>query len=101
MTSSALPPDVEEFMDFIGMNIKASGGFVWNERDKIKSDMMKVPRRWRSDRVPVDAFRHKCESIGMTTEEAREVANWLSRRQAGRRLVPQFDKKFRWHQDPE
>lgn len=101
MSTSALPPDVEAFMDFIGQNIELSGGLVWNERDRIKSDMMLVPRRWTSARVPVDAFRQRCEAIGMTTEDAIEVAEWLRKRQAGRTLRPNHIKDFRWHQDPE
>lgn len=101
MSSSDLPPDVDAFMDFIGANIEASGGFVWNERDRIKSDMMLVPHRWAASRVSADAFRRKCEAVGMTTEEAVEVVDWLRKRQAGRRLRPNYDKTFRWSQDPE
>lgn len=101
MSSEILPPDVEAFMDFIGMNIAASGGFAWNERDRIKSDMMLVPTRWAASRVPADALRRKCEAVGMSTEEAGEVVDWLRKRQAGRQLRPNYDKTFRWNQDPE
>lgn len=100
MSATDLPSDVENFMDFIGTNIQMSGGLVWNERDRIKSDMMLVPRRWAPSRVPVDAFQAKCISVGMSPDEAKEVADWLRKAQAGRRLVPQFDKTFKWHEDP-
>jgi hypothetical protein len=101
MSSETLPPDVEAFMDFIGMNIAASGGFVWNERDRIKSDMTLEPARWTPARVSADAFRSKCEAVGMTAEEASEVVGWLRHHQAGRQLRPRYIKDFRWHQDPE
>lgn len=100
MNSLPLPPGVEAFMDYVGVNIKLSGGFVWNERDKIKSDMMRVRERWAASRVSAEALRDKCENIGMTANEADEVVDWLRKRQAGRRLVPGYDKKFQWWQDP-
>ncbi|WP_330449848.1 hypothetical protein [Streptomyces anulatus] len=100
MSSPGLPPDVEAFMDFIGQNIELSGGLVWNERDRLKSDMMLVRHRWSPSRVSVDAFRSKCEGVGMSPEDVVEVVDWLRRAQAGRQLRPQHIKDFRWHQDP-
>lgn len=100
MSSSDLPTDVDAFMDFIGVNIKASGGLVWNERDRLKSDMMLVRQRWSSSRVPVDAFRRKYEGIGMSPEDADEVVDWLRKTQAGRRLRPNIIRDYRWPQDP-
>jgi hypothetical protein len=99
--STILPPDVEAFMDFIGDNIRLSGGFVWNERDRIKSDMMLMPHRWAPTRVTAEALRGECEAIGMTAEDVSEVVDWLRRRQAGRTLRPNHIRDFRWHQDPE
>ncbi|MCX3287092.1 hypothetical protein OR263_10270 [Streptomyces sp. NEAU-H22] len=100
MSHSDLPADIDEFMDFIGMNIAASGGFVWNERDRIKSDMMLVRHRWSPSRVPSEALRNKCRAIGMTVKDADEVVDWLRKTQSGRRLRPNHIKNFRWHQDP-
>ncbi|GAA2338549.1 hypothetical protein OKJ48_04745 [Streptomyces kunmingensis] len=100
MSSSDLPADVEAFMDFIGVNIKASGGLVWNERDRLKSDMMLVRQRWSPSRVSKEALRTKCEAVGMSDQETAKVVDWLQKTQSGRRLVPQHTKGFRWHQDP-
>lgn len=100
MTPSALPPDVDAFMDFIGANIAASGAFVWNERDRIKSDMMLVRHRWSPSRVSAEALRRKCEAVSMTSRDADDVIDWLRRIQAGRQLRPRHIKDFRWHQDP-
>lgn len=100
MSNSGLPSDVDQFMDFIGMNIKASGAFVWNERDRIKSDMMLVRDRWAPSRVSVEPFRSKCEAVGMSAEDAAEVVDWLRKTQTGRQLRPNHIKDFRWHQDP-
>lgn len=100
MSNSGLPSDVEQFMDFIGMNIKASGAFVWEERDRIKSDMMLVRDRWAPSRVPVEPLRIKCQAVGMTTEDAAEVIEWLLKAQTGGQLRPNRIKDFRWHQDP-
>lgn len=101
MSNSGLPSDVDAFMDFIGTNIAASGGFVWNERDRIKSDMMLVRHRWATHRVTPEAFRDKCLAVGMTAEEADEVTGWLRSTQAGKQLRPRWIKDFRWNQDPE
>lgn len=100
MSSSGLPTDVDAFMDFIGSNIAASGDFVWNERDRIKSDMMLVRSRWSASRVSAESLRSKCEEIGMTSEDADEVVGWLRKTQEGRQLRPNHIKNFRWHQDP-
>ncbi|MFE9855626.1 hypothetical protein [Streptomyces sp. NPDC005780] len=100
MTSPDLPPDVDAFMDFIGQNIELSGDLVWQERDRLKSDMMLVPNRWAPSRVSPEAFRSKCEVVGMTSEDVAEVVDWLRRAQSGRRLRPQHIKDYRWHQDP-
>lgn len=88
-------------MDFVGMNIAASGGFAWQEHDRIKSDMMLVPDRWTAARVSTEALRAKCEAIGMDPKEVAEVADWLSKRQAGRTLRPNHIKDFRWPDDPQ
>ncbi|MFL3869285.1 hypothetical protein LT966_22040 [Streptomyces griseobrunneus] len=100
MSNQELPPDVEAFMDFIGQNIELSGGLVWQERSRLKSDMMLVRHRWSQDRVPLDAFRAKCEAVGMTPEEVAEVADWVERARAGRRLQLRYIKDYRWPQEP-
>ncbi|WP_435597020.1 hypothetical protein [Streptomyces anulatus] len=100
MSTPELPSDVEAFMDFIGQNIALSGDLVWQERGRLKSDMMLVRHRWAPDRVPLDAFRTKCEAVGMTPEEAAEVVDWVQRTQAGRRLQLRYIKDYRWPQEP-
>lgn len=58
-----------------------------NEVAKLKSDLMEVPQRWAG--VAVDAIRERCISLGMADEDAHQIADLVTKAQAGRRLVPQ------------
>lgn len=82
-----LPADVIEIVEFLGRWSAGYGYLKWNEIAKFKADLMNVRRRW----VGVDrsAFRAKCVEVGLTSQEADELTDYLARAQAGRRLVPQ------------
>ncbi|TXS50138.1 hypothetical protein [Streptomyces sp. t39] len=101
MTDFGLPSDVNGFMDFIGENITASGGLVWEERERIKCDMMLVRHRWAASRVTADALRGKCVAIGMTDDEAAMMVDWLGKAQTNRQLRTRYIKDFKWHEEPE
>lgn len=58
-----LPPGVARIMDLVGEKARAYGHLKWNERAMLKSDMVRVRRRWRP--VSPTALRAKCEQMGM------------------------------------
>jgi hypothetical protein len=75
-------------MEYIGrMAAGYSSGLKWNEEAKLKADMMNVPQRWAH--VDPLALAAKCREVGLKDDEALQIAEWVRRRQAGRRLVPQ------------
>lgn len=101
MSAPELPPDVSAFLDWVGEMARLSGCLDWRERDRIKSDMMKVPERWTASRVPAEALRSKCLAVGLREDETRDVIDWLLRVQAGRQLRPRWIRDYRWPDDPE
>lgn len=95
--STELPPDVNEIIAHIAHWAAGySSGLKWNEVAKLKADMMNVPERWVP--VTVDALRSRCVAAGLSTEDSDTVADLLSKRKAGRRLVPQAS--YRAHRFP-
>ncbi len=83
-----LPADVQAFLEYIGSAAKASGYLKWNEEAKIKADMMNTGARWSAQRVSAAGVRAKCLEVGLTDEESRTVARFVTRVQDGRKLVP-------------
>ncbi|MFZ4300998.1 hypothetical protein ACOZE3_24170 [Streptomyces cinereoruber] len=101
MSTPGLPPDVDKFMDYIGQNVKLSGCLAWEEKAKIKADMMNVRTRWEISRVSPDALRKKCLEIDLKDSETRDVMDWLGKVQQGRQLRPNPRyRDFKWHQEP-
>jgi Na+/pantothenate symporter len=88
MTTSDVPGDIDKILDFIGGKARAYNYLKWNEQAMLKADMMNVPARWISARISPDRLQRKAVAVGLTAEEAAEVADWLRKRQAGRKLVP-------------
>ncbi|OBH85201.1 hypothetical protein A5680_07810 [Mycobacterium sp. E2989] len=85
-----MPADLELILDYIAMMARGYGNRLkWNEVAKLKSDMMKVPRRWTPERAPVALVEARCLELGMTREDTATVIDLLWKTQAGRRLIPQ------------
>ncbi|MDT0495678.1 hypothetical protein RM717_34885 [Streptomyces griseus] len=97
MSTTQLPDDVREFLEFIGNYVKSYGYMKHNEEAKIKADMMNVPLRWSTSRISPEVLRKQCEAVGMTESESAKVADWLKRRQANRRLRPSHYRDFKWN----
>lgn len=84
--SDALPPGIEQIMDLVGEMARGYGHLKWNERAMLKSDMVRVRRRWRP--VSSSALRAKCDQMGMRQSDIDEILDMLAKSQAGRRMVP-------------
>lgn len=91
-----LPPSVAEIVQYLAGKAKGYGNKLkFNERDKLKGDLMNAPERWRS--VDVDAFAAKCLSEGMRDADVAELVVLVIKAQNGRRLVPShFYKTFKF-----
>lgn len=102
MTTSGLRSDLQQITALIGQWVKMSGGhFSWMEQSKVKADMMNVPARWNASRITPSTLQHRCQAVGLKGADAAKIADWLSKVQAGRRLVPHSSyKTFRFTQDP-
>lgn len=59
-------------------------GLKWNEKDKLKADMMNRPDRWAD--VTVDQVRAKCKDLGMRPNDVDTIAEFLQRRKEGCRF---------------
>jgi hypothetical protein len=85
--TSPLPGDVRRFLDHLA---KWAAGYSnhlkWNEVDKLKGELMNNRARWQFISL-VDLEKH-CLDAGMRTEDVDTIVDLVSRRQAGRRLVP-------------
>ena len=82
-----LPNGVDELIEFLAGKARGYGNHLkWNEKACLKADMMNVPDRWLM--VTPDQLRDRALLAGMRPEDADEMADYLKRRKAGRRLVP-------------
>lgn len=84
-------------MNFIGQNVVASGGFVFEERQLIKTEMEYERGRWLH--VHPTALRDKCVAIGLSDAEATEVVGWLGKIREGKHLRPhraRRDHRYQW-----
>ncbi len=86
MTSGPSRDGVEEFLEYIaGKAASYSSGLKWNEKEKLKADMMNRPERWRG--VTVHEVRAMCRELGMLPDDIDTIAELLKRRKEGRRFV--------------
>lgn len=98
MPAKDLPRGVSHIVEHVGQKAAPTGNLDWREEDRIKADMMNVPRRW----MPVDvrAFQIKCYEVGLTAASTGALVRFLRRIQEGRRLRP-HDKGFRFPIAPD
>ncbi|MFD0551557.1 hypothetical protein ACFQ0X_22000 [Streptomyces rectiviolaceus] len=97
MGTSSLPDDIDVFMNVIGQNVKASGGFVFEEKQLIKTEMEYERGRWLQ--VSPSALRDKCAAIGLSDAEATLVVGWLGNVHEGKHLRPdkaRRDHRYQW-----
>ncbi|MEI3866630.1 hypothetical protein V6S02_05975 [Microbacterium sp. CCNWLW134] len=82
-----LPNGVDKILEYLAMMAQGYDNHLkWNEQAKLKADMMNVPDRWRV--IDPAEFRAQALALGMRTEDADEITDYLKRRLQGRRLVP-------------
>lgn len=86
-TEPDLPPDVADIAEHLAEWARGYNNHLkWNEQSKFKADLMNARPRWRG--VSPSSFAAKLKNEGMREEDVRELVDWLTRAQAGRRLVP-------------
>lgn len=82
-----LPDDIISALEYLAMMARGyDNNLKWNEEAKLKADLMTNRRYWTG--FPPAAVRAKCLELGMTAEDARTIAEFVTKAQAGRRLVP-------------
>ncbi|MDV8078231.1 hypothetical protein R4P47_16840 [Rhodococcus sp. IEGM 1370] len=59
-------------------------GLKWNEKDKLKADMMNRPDRWLP--ITVERVRARCRALGMRADDVDTIAGFLQRRKEGGRF---------------
>lgn len=96
--SADLPNGISEILEYLaGMARGYDNHLKWNEVAKLKADLMNVRERWFG--APVELISARCLDLGMRPEDVEEVAELVSRAQAGRRLVPEASYRgFRFQQ---
>jgi hypothetical protein len=87
-TEPELPPAVARIAEHLAEWARGYNNHLkWNELSKFKADLMNARPRWRD--VSPTSFAAKLRNEGMREEDVTELVDWLTRAQAGRRLVPQ------------
>lgn len=80
-----LPEDVGGIHEYLARWAAGySSGLKWNEKDKLKADMMNRPERWAS--VSVEQVRAKCRELRMRPNDVDTIAGLLQGRKDGRRF---------------
>lgn len=87
-----LPEDISNILEFLASMAAGYGNKMkWNEKEKLKSDLMKNRQAWM--RVSIKAIRQKCSELGMTLTDTNTIAELIEKTQAGSRLVPNSSYK--------
>ena len=83
--TSGMPADIVEILELIAMKARTSDNKLpWQEKDQLKSDMMKNMVYWRT--VTPEQVKEKCFELGMSVADGDEVAGMLQRRLDGHRF---------------
>lgn len=89
-----LPPDIVDILEGLAIMAKGYDNYLkWNEEAMLKADLMNNRRYWKG--FPAKAVRDKCLELGMRGEDADRIFDYVSRAQAGRRLIP--DRGYKDH----
>jgi hypothetical protein len=84
---NGIPPGVEQILRCLAEKARGYGNRLkWNEVAKLKSDLMLVPERWSG--IEAAAILRRCVQLGMRGQDARDISQFVERRQRGGRLVP-------------
>lgn len=76
---------VDRFLEHIAaMAAGYSSGLKWNEKEKLKADMMNRPDRWAP--ITVEQVRTKCRKLGMRPDDVDTIVGLVQRRKEGRRF---------------
>ncbi|UQN29577.1 hypothetical protein [Brachybacterium kimchii] len=87
-----LPADIDQILKALASWAAGySTGLKWNEVAKLKSDLMENRAYWRGF-APV-LVRDRCLELGMEAEDAEEIHGYVTKAQAGKRLVPEKSYK--------
>jgi hypothetical protein len=87
ITQPGLPSDVAGIAEHLAQWARGYNNHLkWNEQAKFKADLMNARPRWQG--VSPASFAAKLRDEGMREEDVKELADWLTRAQEGRRLVP-------------
>lgn len=92
-SKTELPCSVERFLAYVAAQSAMYDNCLnYRERDKIKAAMMNCPSRWRG--VTADQIRTGCLMLGMTKEDAEQIAYFRQRVVDGHRLKPKYYSDF-------
>ncbi len=99
--TTELPSSVQRIAEHLAMQARGYGNHLkWNEKAMMKADLMNVPQRWRT--VDPASFGASLRSEGMREEDVAELLDYLTRAQAGRRLIPSRTyRDFRFSPAPD
>ena len=80
-----MPADIAEILELMAMKAQISDNKLpWQEKDQLKSDMMKNMAYWRA--VTPEQVKAKCFELGMSVGDSDEIAGMLERRLEGHRF---------------
>ncbi|MCL2807685.1 MAG: hypothetical protein FWD27_05965 [Coriobacteriia bacterium] len=92
-SKTELPSSVERFLTYVAMQSAMYDNCLnYRESDRIKADMMNCPSRWRG--LTADQIRAGCLVLGMTEEDADQIAYFRQRVIDGHKLRPKYYKDF-------
>lgn len=80
-----LPNGIDDIIEHVAnMAAGYDSGLKWNEKDKLRADMMNRPDRWRD--VTVEQVRAKCRALGMRPDDVDTITGYLQKRKDGKRF---------------